>query len=106
VIPPVAPTDEENVQVYVSGSNAPTTLYWSTWLRAAPPMLLSRRMRVQPEGDVIVSPPDRRAVTTATMTSPGTATGRSIVSERAFAVRAVVLSRTTMVPRIVPCRSG
>jgi hypothetical protein len=106
VIPPVAPTDEENVQLYESGSNVPATLYWSTWLRATPPMLLSRRRRVQPGGDVIASLPDRRAVTTAIMTSPGSVAGRSIVSERAFEVRAVVLSRTTMVPRIVPCRSG
>jgi hypothetical protein len=50
------------------------TLYWSTWLRAAPPMS---------GGDVIVSLPDRRAVKTAIMTSPGSVTGRA-VSERAL----------------------
>jgi hypothetical protein len=84
--------------VYMSGSNVPATLYSSTWLSAVPPMLLSRRTRVQPAGDVIGSLPGRRAVTTAIMTSPGSVTGWSIVSERAFEVRAVELPRTTMVP--------
>jgi len=93
VTPPVAPTDEENVQVCESGSNTPATLYCNTWLRAAPPMLLSRRTRIQPAGEVSVPLPDRRAVTTATMTSPGSAAGRSIVSERACEVRAVELPR-------------
>jgi hypothetical protein len=84
--------------VYESGSNVPATLYSSTWLRAVPPMLLSRRTRVQPAGDMIGSLPGSRTVTTATMTSPGSVAGRPIVSERAFEVLAVVLSRTTMVP--------
>jgi hypothetical protein len=54
-------------------------------------MLLSRLTCVQPSGAVIVPLPDMRAVTTATITSPAIATGRAIVSEVAFEVRAVVL---------------
>jgi hypothetical protein len=66
-------------------------------------MLLSRRTRVQPAGDVITSLPDRRAVTTAIMTSPGSAIGRSIVRERALEVRAVELPRRMNVPRVALC---
>jgi hypothetical protein len=69
-------------------------------------MLLSRRTRVQPVGDVIASLPDRRPVTTAIMTSPGSASGRSIVSERAREVRAVELPRRMNEPRVALCGSG
>jgi len=51
---------------------------------------------------VIVPLPDKCTVTTATMTSPATATGRSIVSEDALEVRAVVPPRRTIDPSCVP----
>jgi len=59
-------------------------------------MLLSRLTWVQPSGAVIVPLPDMRAVTTATITSPAMATGRAIVSDDAFEVRAVVLPPSTI----------
>jgi hypothetical protein len=70
VTPAVAPTDEENRHVYDDGSNAETILTYSAWLNAAPPMLLSRRTSLQSGGLVIEPAGERRAVTTATSTSP------------------------------------
>jgi hypothetical protein len=75
VIPPVALVDDENRQVYDGGSKEKTNLYRSTWLSEVPPMLLSLRTRFQPVGGVIVPLPDSRVVTTATMMSPGSASG-------------------------------
>jgi hypothetical protein len=52
------------------------------WLSVVPPMLLSRRIRVQPFGGVIVATDEMRTETAAIITSPTTASGgRTIVSE-------------------------
>jgi hypothetical protein len=61
-------------------------------------MLLSRLIRVQPYGAVIVWLPDRRAVTTATMTFPAKPAGRAILSEDAFETRAVVFPSRAIEP--------
>jgi hypothetical protein len=97
-IPPVAPTEEENLQVYDAGSSAVTCLYRSTWLRDVPPILLSRLTRVQPRGEVIVPLADKRALTTATMMSPGIARGLAIESEVPLPVRPVVAPRSAIEP--------
>jgi hypothetical protein len=55
------------------------------WLSVVPPMLLSRRIGVQPIGGVIVATDEMRTETAATITSPTTASGgRTIVSEDDF----------------------
>lgn len=63
-------------------------------------MLLSRLTGIQPGGEAIVPLPDKRTVTTVIMTSPETASGRAIVSERAFELRAVVCPRRTIGPSV------
>jgi hypothetical protein len=98
VTPAVAPTDDENCHVYTDGSNAETTLTYSVWLNAAPPMLLSRLISLQPSGAVIDPLGERRAVTTATSTSPWIEPGFATVIELARDVRAVVLALTVIVP--------
>ena len=64
-------------------------------------MLLSRLTVVHPNGAVIGSLPDRRAVTTATMTSPVSAAGLVIVSEVALETLAVELPWRTIEPSMV-----
>jgi hypothetical protein len=81
VIPPVAQAADENLHVYEGGSNAVASLWYSAWLRAVPPMLLSRRISVQSAGGVITAPPERRTVTAAIIISPPAAAGLGIVSD-------------------------
>jgi hypothetical protein len=92
VIPPVAPTEAENRHVYEAGSTVVISLYERSWLSAVPPMLLSRLTTVQPAGAEIIPADERRAVTTASMRSPGSPAGRAIVIAVAFDTRSVVLS--------------
>jgi hypothetical protein len=99
-IPPVEATEDEKVQLYEAGSSAPGTFRYSAWLSAAPPMLLSRLIRVQPAGAVSVPLPESLTVTTAIRTSPETNAGRGMLRE---AVRelAVVRSRSPIGPSVV-----
>jgi hypothetical protein len=59
-------------------------------------MLLSRRTMVQPGGADMLPLEESRAVTTASMTSPGTPAGRAIVIAVAFETLSVVLPSWTI----------
>lgn len=90
-IPPVAPTDVENLHVYEPGSIVVITLYERSWLNDAPPTLLSRRTTVQPGGAEMLPLGESRAVTTASMRSPAMPVGRAIEIDVEFETRSVVL---------------
>ena len=59
-------------------------------------MLLSSRTTVQPGGAEMLPLEERRAVTTASMRSPGMPAGRAIVIAEAFETRSVVLPSSTI----------
>jgi hypothetical protein len=110
VIPAVAPTADENRHVYDEGSKEPLTLKYSAWLKALPPMLLSRLIRVHPSGVEIDPPPESRAVTTPIRTSPSEPPGWATVSDEAREVQAVALPLSTIEPSFAggtnPCSSA
>jgi hypothetical protein len=59
-------------------------------------MLLSRRTTVQPGGAEMLPLEESRAVTTASMRSPGMPAGRSIVIAKEFETRSVVLASSAI----------